>query len=67
VSVGPQMCRLYLRSASYHSLLDVIAAKGLSHWIRLSSKRVAEKAYDQGLLQFRRSIAPSHSRVSKKS
>lgn len=65
MSVGRQMCRLYLRLASYYSLLEVIAAKGLSHWIRLSSKRAAEKAYDQGLLQFRRSIAPSHSKALK--
>jgi hypothetical protein len=67
VSVGPQMCPQYLRSASCNSLLEVITAKGFSDWIRLSSMRVAERAYDQGLHQSRRSIAPSNSRASKRS
>jgi hypothetical protein len=48
-------------------LLEVIASKGLLHWIPLSSKIAEEIAYDQGLLQFRRSIGPSYSRALKKS
>ena len=62
------MCRLCLRSASNSKLGEVIGATDLFHWIRLSSERAAEKAYGQGLPQFRISIAePSYSNALRKS
>jgi hypothetical protein len=68
VSEGPQKCRLCLRLASNTNLPEVIAAKGLCHWIRPSSERAVAKAYGQGLPQFRRSIAaPSYSKALRKS